>query len=597
VTRANRPAQLRKPEVVDAMLDSILGYSGRDAIDLAQLTTFPDYAVEEAIRFIDADAFEGGVNIPDLLDGYKTADLQHRHAGGRPTNTFTPRTTLIVFLMHALAGEPMTQVHMAETVANRLTEEQLQRIGLPTNPIDADLVNQRLQLAYSNVCDLMDPYLYPTYPADDTTPINERINRHRKLTAEKRRELKKFHKSIAPRLEENRARLQQFMFDVANNPTRAALPHLDGFTGDLAIDATHIRVGGDHTDREDMTADARSTNLEAGLYVRGGRHNGEKKGLPSMTRVKFGHEVEFVTMTVGDKLLPELIVGVDLHRPGKIRKVGHTLLPRIGTLGLPVGTMSADRAYSSLKPKDFRLILLRLGYDWVFDYKKTQLGSKHFYIANGIRYILVDGSWYLSGMPEYLITCTFDRRRAKSDPKRISKKQLMQNIAAREAYRLTPHGRRDKDGFQRYLLPDPSGYILYDRNNPQVMLEKPKVKTVTIPLSEGIEWYQTHPYLSDAWNKAYAKRSAVERKNSQMKSGHHDLDNPLKRQYRGYTATAIAVALLVAAHNIRALDNWGRELEGIKTNRNTHRLIRTPRRAADKKITGTEKQRDTRRAA
>jgi hypothetical protein len=82
-----------------------------------------------------------------------------------------------------------------------------------------------------------------------------------------------------------------------------------------------------------------------------------------------------------------------------------------------------------------------------------------------------------------------------------------------------------------------------------------------------------------------------------MKSRHHELDNPIKRQYRGYAATAIAVALLVAAHNIRAIDDWGRELEGIKNPRNKHRLLRASRRDAGKKVLGTEKQRDTRRTA
>src|SRR5689334_23177976 len=114
----------------------------------------------------------------------------------------------------------------------------------------------------------------------------------------------------------------------------------------------------------------------------------------------------------------------------------------------------------------------------------------------GNKYVLIDGSWYVDGMPEALITCTRDRRRAKSDPERISKKQLMDNIAAREKYRLIPHGRRDSDGFQRYRLPDPNGYVLYDRDNPQRIVDKPTVKTVTIPLSEGIEWHQKHPYLS-----------------------------------------------------------------------------------------------------
>ena len=586
MTVANRRTVIRTPHDVDGLAHRVLGLGGREQIDRMQTITFSDFAVFGAVRLIDGIEIEGGTNIPDLIRKWQTEDLAHRHAGGRPA-VIAPRTMLIVMLMHAIASEELTFTRMSDTIATRLTSEQLLAIGLPAKREDADLWYQRLQKAYKTLVDLVDPYPYG------------RLNRHKKLDAKKRRQLAKYRatKAVAARSAERQERLDDLMFEINANMVRSARCLISAYNGDMAIDATHVLVQGKHTNPHDDTVDAQSTNLEAGLWVRRGNHNGET-GKKSLTKVKFGFEAELVTMTAGENDLPELILGVTLHRPGQIKKVAAQLFPRIQTLGLAAGDLSADRAYSSLKPKDFRILLLQLGYEFVFDYKKTQLGLKHFYVSGGNTYIMVDGSWYLGGMPEALIEATKLRTLPRSDPRRISKATLTERIQAREAYRLIPHGRRDTSGYQRYRLPDPAGYILFDRDDPQRLLPKPTAKTVTIPLSEGIEWAQKYPYLGPAWTKAYNKRSTIERKNGTLKhSRYEDLDNPMKRQFRGHTANAIAISLLVTAHNLRTVDNYLRTIEGINGNRNKRRLTRAPRRRLEAALLGTQKQRDSRRAA
>ena len=238
------------------------------------------------------------------------------------------------------------------------------------------------------------------------------------------------------------------------------------------------------------------------------------------------------------------------------------------------------------------------GYEFAFDYKKDQLGQKHFFIANGVRYIMVEGSWFLDGMPEDLINAVKDARRKNEGPLRISKKTMHARIAPREAYRLEPLGTRKANGDQRYTLPKTSGYVLYDRNNPQVLLPKPTVGTVTIPLSEGLKWAQKYPFQSPEWKKAFNLRSAVERKNAQLKSPRfEDLDNAAKRPFRGYAWHSIAVAMLIVAHNVRVLEAHFRILEGISDPRNKHRLTRVRKSRNDGSLAGVLPQRDSRRAA
>lgn len=78
--------------------------------------------------------------------------------------------------------------------------------------------------------------------------------------------------------------------------------------------------------------------------------------------------------------------------------------------------------------------------------------------------------------------------------------------------------------------------------------------------------------------------------------GYVALNDPTKRPCRGYTAHAIAVAALVVAHNIHAVDNYFRAKDGLVDPKNKKRK-RAPRRDNNDIIHNVAKQQDGRKAA
>jgi hypothetical protein len=160
-------------------------------------------------------------------------------------------------------------------------------------------------------------------------------------------------------------------------------------------------------------------------------------------------------------------------------------------------------------------------------------------------------------MPDDLANAAYNSRLPADDHHHIDYDTLTRQIAARVPYQLKRLGRRQTDGYQRYSLPDPANYPpIIDFDTGEV-LSKPGNKTVTIPGAIGLHWQQKHAFLSPEWRTAYNLRSAVERKNSQLKRGTTtDLDNADKRPQRSFTAHSLSVAMLVAAHNLTQIQEY-----------------------------------------
>jgi hypothetical protein len=503
-------------------------------------------------------------------------------------------------LMHAIARESMTIRHMAHTVATRLTPEQRAAIGLPARyGVDHDWYGV-IQSAQKRLHASIDAHPYPLYRRDrpDSVPRDQRINRHRRLTRTEREALAELQERNAEGSAVRLQRLDDLMHALIANTVEMARPLLANYTGDAALDGTYTRVEGRNTPHY-STKKAGSTNLEAGLWVRGGNHSASESDItkdanrPAKTsRFKFGFDLEILTMTIDrGAFVPQLILGVNLHKPGAIKDVARTLLPRVAQMGLPAGHLAVDRAYNSLKPEDFHHIALHEGFEIVIDYPKDELGLQENFRLNGVDYIMVDGQWYLGFMPQNLITCTKRNRLDEDDPLFVDDDSLAALVGARETYRLKPMGSRDESG-QRYFLPDPAGYIPFDEDGNKIA--KPTAKTVKIPLTEGTRWAQKYPYLSPEWRAAYNRRSTVERSNAQLKTGTtSDLDNADKRPGRGHAAHSVHVALLAVAHNVHTLDTFARMREDIISPKGVQRGRRR-RRDETTVIPGVKKQRDAR---
>jgi hypothetical protein len=209
---------------------------------------------------------------------------------------------------------------------------------------------------------------------------------------------------------------------------------------------------------------------------------------------------------------------------------------------------------------------------------------------------MIDGTWYLALIPDALATCTNDHfNRDRLDPAWIDEDTMMERVRSRRAYQLRRHGARDSEGFQRYALPDPEGYIAFDPLMGE-LLPKPTAKTVTIPMSVGERWGQKYPYLDEEWQAGYNLRSGVERKNRELKHENYiDLESADRRPQRGLAANAVAVAMYITSANIKTLDNFLRTAEGIDTTKSPRR--RKSRRDDTLRIASVAKQRDGRTTA
>jgi len=580
------------PDETDAVLYRFAGVPSLTEWDRLSVSPFPHLPVQLAAQIIDGEI--GDTDFAALLAKWVQEDRQQRPVGGRRA-TVSTRSIMIITLMHWIAGESASIRHMARTMEARLTDEQKRLIGIEHIDADGTSWYNRLSSATKAMHEVMDPAPMPKYSRKESKKLlaRDKIGRHRKLTGEQRIELHSYRRSIRDVRAVRRERLEDFTFALISSiVTQArAINLLDGYNGDVALDGTYVRVDG-KVSQEDLSLPALSTNLEAGAYARRGNHRPPRE--KGEVRYRFGFEADIVTMTSGTPSIPNLVLGATLHRPGAIRRVESTLFPRINELRLPVGNISVDRAYNGLKTHHFHEVLMQFGYDFVFDYKRKNLGVQASFHHDGVGYVMVEGTWYLASLPEQLANAVIHSQLPETDDNHIDKETLLKRIEARRDYQLVRHGRRDRQGFQRYKLPDSTKYIAFDQVTGE-LLPKPTVKTVTIPATVGLRFAQKYPYRTPEWHAAYNLRSEIERKNGQLKHSRFEgLGDALRRPGRGYTAHAIALAMSLVAHNIRTIDIFVRKAEGIDT---TKSASRRSRRDITETLTDIRPQRDGRAAA
>ena len=238
--------------------------------------------------------------------------------------------------------------------------------------------------------------------------------------------------------------------------------------------------------------------------------------------------------------------------------------PEDRRLGFENFILLCDRAYNAERVENFHIPLRMMGVQPVFDYKKNNFGLQSIYKD----VILVDGTWYVTYMPQSDIDAMKNYRNGLPDPETkqlLDKEMLKKRIASRESYRMIPKGRPDADGYQRLSYPKP-GYMAIDRATGKRV--KPKTAaSITIPLlaglSEGrekdrqkpaIKHWQKFPYKSEEHKRWYGMRSLVESSNKTLKSKRfEDMRNTGKRTGRGFTFHNLVTTLMVVSANIRKI--------------------------------------------
>jgi hypothetical protein len=492
--------------------------------------------------------------------------------------------------MHYLERPGQSYVDLAHTLSARLDEETAALIGIRFIP--GAHWYTRWHNAMRRLLTLVDPFYFPTRAERATDAAAPDVSRRRVMTGGQYEELLAWRDPARQAVLQER--IQWFMNELVHNSVLLAGKHVQNWRGHSAIDATIVPVRGKagKSKKPGNAAGPQRINtveVDAGWYLRTGAdsdHRGEDASGRKKPKVVYGYEAEIVTMvrnTPGQTSsdFPLLVIGVGMHVPGDIDCAVEPIYSGLRERGYPAGLIAADRAYNNLAPANFARPLRALGHDFVVDYRIDQLGIQ----AQFEDFLLVEGQWYLNCMPSRLVNAVLDSRKVLKGRKasKAESESLQELLTARESYRLKPKGLRDADGYQRFSLPDPAGYLPVDENTGE-LLEYPARKSVTIPPDVGEKFRQKFVFQSPEWTAWYGQRSIVEHQNAHLKDGRkEDLANTYKRGGRGFAFQFLATTLSVIAGNVRKLKTWMNAHDGMRDPQSPTITTRASRRPLEKK--------------
>lgn len=330
-----------------------------------------------------------------------------------------------------------------------------------------------------------------------------------------------------------------------------------------------------------------STDANAGRYTRDGNQDGDvdsSRGAryDSHREIrKFGREAHTV-INYQNEIIPRLVLAFSFDKPGK--RIAANAMYGVDTLlrrGFTPGHLVADRAYlPGCKADEFQIPLRAKGFKLVFDYPKNMRGQQ-----GGFKgFILVDGQFYSSGMPQNLIDASYNYWSVpKGSDKYLSTEEYQGLLARREQYRVKSKASADKDGYKRVSCPARGPYAsvscpLVEPHRDALNRAKARAfpqqvedlnllgkgcmqSSVTIPPWVGAKHAQEYPYMSEQWHAHYGLgRAHVENQNMRLKMSHAAaLHDPGRRPARGFFAQILYTAILIAATNCNAIYKWMRE--------------------------------------
>jgi len=479
---------------------------------------------------------------------------------GRPL-TLTDRHVLVALLVLGLLGEPPSLKRVSELLQYRLHTESRDLLGLPrAERVSAHAHYHRVARAYTRLCALFDPKVYPT---------------HRRLTrAAVQAITDTFDPAVVARKQQRADWLANKILDLTVQMT----PHelLGPWTGDITLDGTKLPVWGKHGHAGTKSAkpdDLMSPEVTAGFHAKSqdNRDKANTVGQTDKTEYTFAHEAHLALMTSTARTpVPPLIIAMSLDRPGvNPGRNALVALSSIAQRGYPTGDVVTDLGYSQQKVENYHNPTRTLGYEPIMMYKRKELGVQGTH--NGI--LLIEGTLYGPCIPQPLIDASIDYANKVIDSATYTARLEQRRAYAARRKAHTP-------GKATYVVVCPAygpnatatcplkppkhnsaarGHrkaLTLIVNPPQ---HPPKICTnttsVSVPDSFGAKFRQRLPYQTLEWRTAYAPpRNEMEGKNQYIKDAQYeDIGNPGIRRYRGYGKQLLAVAVLLAASNIRAL--------------------------------------------
>jgi hypothetical protein len=251
------------------------------------------------------------------------------------------------------------------------------------------------------------------------------------------------------------ARLDWAVTQIVTMPVKAMPRWLRRqWTGDAAVDGTHVRLASKGATRDKAAWDA-----DGGWYVRakatGDRHAPKSQGgqgakVMKVTKSAYALDLALVIAcdaTEGDRqYFPSLPLTLVAHKPSA-DSIGHATraFGVLAQAGVAKRYMAADRLYPHEGGADWHVGLQEQGWQPVFDYRVDTLGRQG--VAKG-GLLLVEGQFHCPMTPDAAIEATADLRAG-----RIDHATYKARLAQRDLHRLHLKEGEDANGTVRFSCP------------------------------------------------------------------------------------------------------------------------------------------------
>lgn len=455
-------------------------------------------------------------------------------AGRKPQLSF--RAVLILIVMHVDAGDAR-HGNIGRTLFARLSPESRVYLGLP------EVLNDENQW-YMRFCRSLDRMLELVEPWD--------VSKKRIMTAAE------FVAAKETYSQEKRDRAEEAVNMLLHTTVRR-LPAdiMSRYKGNVAIDATPLKLVGPPNARwTDDTKNRRNLDGMSTPYTRVGNHEGDGRRTDEAA-----WELETVVTVAnkpGDNLsFPVLMSGASMQHPGR-NKYGPLRAVKQHAKVFDRDHryfMMGDQMYNWFNPERFQNEIRKLGFRgvWNFGSKDEKRSGIHGTVEDAVA---ADGYLYVKWTPKDVLTATTDYESGT-----IDYETFMRRIDSRRGYALTPHGRADEDGFQRWTYPPLKGLMLIDPATEEPLKRTPTLAKGSLTLGPDsaesmriIKHIAAVPYYSPAWHGWFGLRNRVEENNDWFKSDEAtDIGNPKKRRARGYAYNFVFAGAAAAVSNMRRI--------------------------------------------
>ncbi|ARC55481.1 hypothetical protein AS850_00130 [Frondihabitans sp. 762G35] len=469
--------------------------------------------------------------------------------------------TLIIFLILAIEGSPLTFRAAAAMLHHRLSDESRSLIHLPAQRSEQAWYSL-IHKSFTRLVAIQDP---------KPGPLNKKMLMEDRAANEAGRD---------PEVCEEAMTNLDWLANELLFVTAASSPEVfDGWEGNVTIDATAFAV---YSKRgQSVNGLFASIEHDAGWYRRDSKHR--EPSDPKNARIaKWAYELHLVAPTINtkeshDQAFCKPVIGISQCKPsfdpaGNGLKALTQAMDRFGRY-MKDGLVVADRGYfATSKPEDLAGPVRSLGMGIVTDYQDAQLGlqSQH----EGA--IQVDGSWYCPAMPEDVITASSDFRGKK---RTIDAATFAARVNSRAPYQLLRKAKPNEHGETRYSCPavgtratvkcplkardaeqnrDRILMRIVPTNIPQFPDRICKQQTVQFPKTAGLKLGQDIYWGSKIWLRLYPiARNYIESVNAYIKDErHHALDTPGRRRARGFSKQYLLATLIICAANLNRVDQF-----------------------------------------